>query len=394
MKKPKILFVFHNPDFRSGASRSLMDIVDHLIETEKYDIQAVLPYPGGSGVDYLKGKGIMTYTYRYGDLIQSIHDPFIRKVFKFPVYLFRHLRVCMEANRAAADLRENHFDLVYSNTSTIIFGGLLGQKLNAKMIWHIREFGILDHQIRFYLGQKWMEQFINRNADAVLCVSQAVLDHHARFIDRSKMAVTYNSYSKDFISPKHEFNVSKPLNILLAGDVKPSKGQLEAVQAMAIVLQKRPNQAVLHLAGRAGIAAYSTEIERCIRTNGMEENVLLYGQVLKMKELRSSMDVGLVASTNEAFGRTAIEGMLSMMCMIGRNTGGTVEQIDHMRTGLLYDGSVADLADKIIYLIDHRDKLKEMAENGFYESVELHTKGRCAKIAEKAIDKCLGNRPS
>ena len=154
MEKTKILFVFHSPDFRSGASRSLMDIVDYLYDTGKYEISAVLPYPGGSGVDYLKGKGITTYMYRYGNLILNINDPMMRKIIKFPIYLLRHLRIIAQVNRAAADLKDCQFDLVYTNTSTLIFGGLLGKKLGTKMIWHIREFGLLDHQIRFYLGQK------------------------------------------------------------------------------------------------------------------------------------------------------------------------------------------------------------------------------------------------
>lgn len=108
-----------------------------------------------------------------------------------------------------------------------------------------------------------------------------------------------------------------------------------------------------------------------------------------MLALRRLMDVGVVASTNEAFGRTTIEGMLSMMAMVGRNSGGTPEQIRNLETGLLYNGSVLELTECLRKLYLDRTLLKKLAIAGFNESVALHTKGRCAKIAEIAIDECL-----
>ena len=103
------------------------------------------------------------------------------------------------------------------------------------------------------------------------------------------------------------------------------------------------------------------------------------------------MDVGIVSSDNEAFGRTTIEGMLSTLAMIGRNSGGTTEQIRDGQTGFLYDGSVKDLASKIEALYLDRSLLKKVAVNGFTEAVELYTHGRCAKIVDSAIQDVLRN---
>ena len=40
--KISILFVFHNSNIQSGATRSLIDIVDYLISTENYNISGLL----------------------------------------------------------------------------------------------------------------------------------------------------------------------------------------------------------------------------------------------------------------------------------------------------------------------------------------------------------------
>lgn len=385
MNKKKILFVFHNSDIQSGASRSLMDIVDGLSQSGKYEISAILPKPGGSAVDILDKKGIKTYLFKYGNLMQSMTQPLAKRIIKIPLFVMRHLGIAFEADKAYKLLKSEKIDFIYNNTSTIIFGGILGKKLHARMIWHIREFGLLDHQIKFYLGESWMERFINVNADAVFTVSEAVKNYHSKNISPNKMYVTYNSYSQNYIDPKETFNENNRINILLAGDVKPSKGQLEAIQAMKIVLDRRPDSAVLHLAGRLKNNGYKRKLDTFIENNQLQQNVVFYGQVSKMKELRAKMDVGIVPSRNEAFGRTTIEGMLSMLCMIGRNSGGTTEQIKHSQTGLLYDGSVEDLAEKLVHVIDNRKDMIKMAKQGFIESVELHTKGKCVCIVDEVL---------
>ena len=257
------------------------------------------------------------------------------------------------------------------------------------MIWHIREFGKKDHRIVFYLGQEYIERFINRNADAVLCVSNAVKQEHAKYIDRSKMIVTYNSYSQDYVLPRETFNLDKPLNILLTGDIKPGKGQLETLQAVALFLKRYPGQAKVHFAGSGKQKNYLDKLNDCVKQNAMEQQTAFHGRIDNMGELRKEMDIGIVASENEAFGRTTIEGMLSMLCMIGRASGGTVEQIKPMETGLLYDGTPEDMAQKIEYLHLHRQEMEKMARQSYAESVELHTKGRCAQIVDDAIQAVL-----
>jgi glycosyltransferase involved in cell wall biosynthesis len=177
--------------------------------------------------------------------------------------------------------------------------------------------------------------------------------------------------------------------VLIARDSHPSKGQSDCVKAIKIARDRQPEADLeLHVAGRAGsAAAYYNSILNYISENGLTDKIHLYGQVSDMFSLRKQMDVGIVSSTNEAFGRTAIEGMLSMMAMTGRNSGGTTEQIKHKETGLLYNGTPEDLAEQLLYFYNNRSEMKKMAENGFNECVELYTNDNAARIVDREISR-------
>ncbi|MBR3660931.1 MAG: glycosyltransferase family 4 protein [Bacilli bacterium] len=380
----KILVVFHNSMLESGATKSLTDILNNLITNNIYKFDVVFPSSTGSAIDYYRSKNIKVFNYQYGKLMQNLNQSLIKRIIKFPLLLYRYINIIREAKKASKELKSNNYDIVYSNTSSIIFGALLGKYMKCKHIWHIREFRKKDHQIYFFLGEKRLKKFINKYSNKVLFVSQKVMDDNIDFIDYNKCIVTYNSYSKDFIHKKEKFNMNEKLNVLIAGDIQPSKGQFDIVKAIAF-LNNDKEKFKLHIAGNVSINDYYQKILKFIDDNNMKDQVTFYGHVKDMKSLRKNMDIGVVSSTCEAFGRTTIEGMLSMLAMIGRDSGGTTEQIDNNVTGLLYDGTVNDLVDKLLLFYNDRKKMKEIAINGFENAIEEYTNGQCYKKVEQAI---------
>ena len=389
--KPKVVVVFHSANIQSGATRSLMDIVDNLILLDKYNIMGIFPEREGTAINYLKEKyGIEVMSFRYGNLMQDLTQPLAKRCVKFLFQIVRHFKIKLEAKKAAAILSKEDISLVYSNTSSIVFGGYLGRFLNCKQVWHIREFRVRDHKIKFYLGERWIKKFIDACASKVMYVSRAVMKENCNIISEEKSVVTYNSYNESFIQPKAAFNVSDGLRVMLAGDIKESKGQLIVAKAVQKIRENCSDYKIeSFLAGRESNKRYYQQLLQYIEDNKLQDIIHLLGQVSDMKSLRAGMDVGIVASECEAFGRTTIEGMLSMLAMIGRDSGGTTEQIDHEKTGLLYDGTVDDLAKCICELYKNRNKMEELARNGYEEAVEKHTRGNCYKKVEAVIDEVL-----
>ena len=389
MKKiTKILVVFHNSILENGATRSLTDILNYLIDKNKYQVDVIFPNKNGSAIEYYKNKGCKVYYYKYGNLIQNMNHSIFKRIVKFPLLMYRYLSIKHEVTNASKELIKNNYDVIYSNTSSIIFGGLLGKKIECKQVWHIREYRTKDHQFYFFLGENKLKKIINMCADRVFFVSKSVMADHLNIIDRNKCIVTYNSYSKDFVCPKKGFNINNKLNILIAGDIRPSKNQFDVIKAMSLI---KDENFYLHIAGKIADSDYYKEMLDFINEEKMNEKIKFYGQVKNMNELRSTMDIGIVPSVNEAFGRTTIEGMLSMLAMIGRASGGTVEQISDKKNGLLYDGTIEDLVNKLLYFYNNRDEMKKIAIEGFNYAKENFTNGECARIVENVIDELLSN---
>lgn len=389
--KAVLVFVFHDNNPKSGATRSLLDIVLQLADFGKYRILTI--FPGNAGImrEELEKRGVEVLVFRYYQLIQILDQPKIKRAIKRPLLALRRIGVELEACRAAKLLEGWGVRIVYSNTSTQIFGALLAKHLGAKSIWHIREFGVPDHGIAFYRGEEYMQRFIEEHSDYVLCVSRNVLEYHSRIINPQKMTVSYNSYPATAIIPKSEFNGDKPLNILIAGSICPGKGQMVAVEAIRRLNERHPGAARLCIAGGIGDRRYYRQIERHIDKYKLGNCIDFCGYVDSTQKLRMASDIGVIASRREAFGRTAIEGMLSMMVIVGSDSGGTSEQISHGVTGLLYDGTSEDLALQLELLYCDRVLLRKLAMAGYCDAMQKYTKGQCVQIVDGVIEKALLN---
>lgn len=78
----------------------------------------------------------------------------------------------------------------------------------------------------------------------------------------------------------------------------------------------------------------------------------------------SAADIFVIPSLCEAFGLTSLEAMACGVPVVGFNTGGIPDIITPFENGLLASrGDVLDLADKIIYMIDHPQERHEMGAN-------------------------------
>lgn len=114
--------------------------------------------------------------------------------------------------------------------------------------------------------------------------------------------------------------------------------------------------------------------------------MIFCGMVEDMNSLRAKMDIGIVASSLEAFGRVTIEGMLAHLCMVGCSSGGTKELIKDKVTGLLYEpGKIQGLVECLKYLNENRADLKKISENGFRYAECTFTEGACSEKVYQII---------
>lgn len=71
-----------------------------------------------------------------------------------------------------------------------------------------------------------------------------------------------------------------------------------------------------------------------------------------------------MCSKGDAFPRVVLESMIVGRPVIGNACGGIPELIEHGNNGLLYNGSVNELATCMEYLIKHPEKVRQMGLQG------------------------------
>lgn len=382
-KQIKILFCLHYANLNNGAVRSLVDIIENIVKRDGVTVYVVYPTRRDTAIDYLENLGVKTIYLPFAYKLNYTENS-KRESFKYMVKKFLSWFILFKLRSV---VKKEKINVIYSNTIVIDYGFILSKMTGLPHIWHIREFGKEDHGILLRGGEETLYQKLN-NSKGIIYISKAIEKKYAPHIRNGIFQeVIYDDISKTFINKKTEFNID-PDNLLKAtivGAIQEGKGQLVAIKAVEKA-NKLGAKIELHICGKK-TGAYYNKINNYVKDHNLSDQVYFDGFKTKMNEYRSDMDIGIVASRSEAFGRVTIEGMLSNLAMIGADSAGTSELITDNVTGLLYkNGDIDELAEKLVYLYKDRQKLKELAINGF-DFAKKFTKGNAADEIYDVITK-------
>ncbi len=367
-----ILFIGHEDEL-NGASKSMLNIIDCLLN-KGHNIFLLTAYHSGSFYNEVSRRNI-----------QVIVEPFerwserLQKGKEYYKQLLRWHIKCKAINsdtaRKIAKLaKEQRIDVIHSNTSVINIGALISKYSGIPHIWHIREFGNLDFNMHFLEPKWYVSKFLNRYTDRFICISKAIMEHYQN-LDSNKKVLVYNGISNDAIIEEHEKIAHQGIHILIAGRISETKGQHEAVAACELLVKRGIDDFELFLAGSGDVYF--------VISDGLKEKVHILGQVDNMCDVRKHIDIELVCSKAEAFGRVTAEAMLAEIPVIGSKTGGTPELINDGVDGFLYDrGDIEMLANKIEILIKDKSLLKEMGRAAQEKAKKLFTIQRCVDEIE------------
>jgi glycosyltransferase involved in cell wall biosynthesis len=129
----------------------------------------------------------------------------------------------------------------------------------------------------------------------------------------------------------------------VVAQITPWKGQYEAV-ATAAQLREQHRDVRLVLVGSPKFTSdatrfdnpdYARRLEHSIDELDLRENVLLLGERTDVPEIMSALDILLVPSWYEPFGRTMIEAMAMGLPVIATSVGGPREVIRDGESGFL-----------------------------------------------------------
>lgn len=373
-----ILFFSHSSGL-TGSERSLLELVDELLEKNVL-ITVVLPSDGPLK-KLLDQRPVATeiipFTWwaRGGSLSQV-------EILK--INSESHFNLLSSLPK----LKSINPDVVYTNTISIPWGAITAILLGKPHIWHIREYGELDHDLHFDIGLTETKKFINATSNTVITNSKAIKDFYKDYIDEKKMTVAYNyiEIPKTLINQKQKNKIYRSktsTKLLIFGTILPGKGQMDALKATYELIKKDMNLE-LAIVGHIPNSDYVQEIRDFIKNNNIEKLIHFNDFIDNPYPLIKSSDIILVCSKNEAFGRVTAEAMLMKKPVIGSNSGGTPELIKNNINGLLYQpGNNMDLSQKIEYLIKNQKKRKELGYNGYkFIKKNVYKKNYGGKIFE------------
>jgi glycosyltransferase involved in cell wall biosynthesis len=369
----KILFL-HTPPDLYGASRSLLRLTSRLVR-DGNNIRVVL---GGDGPlrQALEEAGVTVAVCPRLAAVNRRNSTTIINLLKLG------LNFVISGFQLWSIAREFKPNVIHTNTSLIVVGGVVARWRNTPHIWHVREV-FTDFESLW----KWYESFLIFFSTRIVCVSQAVAQQFRSPRAAPKLHILYNGFpiaefpavSTSRINAfRVRYNLNGNLLVGLVGRIKIGrKGQDVFLKAASGIRSRFPNVRFLLIGSPfPGNEEQLPAMQRLISELKLENQVIYTGDVEDIKAAYAALDVTVQASVlPEAFSGVVIEAMAMGKPVVASNCGAASEQIENNETGMLVEpGDVAELGSALIKLLESpviRQALGRKAHEKFLECFEF-----------------------
>ncbi len=336
--KPLVVWQLHEGNI-SGANIAMIEYATAL--SNGYRFHAILPH-SGTMCAALEKKNIpfsiihqYGWTGKKGNLIQIF-----RKTIRTFIAIITVKRLLLQLKPT----------FVFTNTLIPFVSAKVSTRLRIPHVWFIHEFGWEDFGFRIgwenesYAFKKMSDwnKLVIVNSDAVLNKFQSVLRNVE--IKRIYQPVSWVSHN--------DCNKSKIARFLMFGQLAPTKGHIDVLEALAMAQKKCPDKKInLHIVGPSEDKQYLNVLYKKIEQLQLQNIVKIKEGYFEKEQIIPSYETLIVASYSEAFGRVIIEAKKAGLGVIVRNTGGAPELLSERQDRLF--NSVEDLAN-ILTCYNHK----------------------------------------
>lgn len=279
------------------------------------------------------------------------------------------------------------FDIVYTNTITSPFGGLLADRLGLPNVWQIRENLPAD-------PPQWLVALFGRLATVAIGNSRHITSQVERWIPAERVHLVYSGPFDDEELQRPVVRAAPPgppFELLLVGRLSPEKRQEEAVRAVKVLLN-RGMDVVLTLAGTFQ-TDYAKQMVALAAELGISDRVRVYEDRANVRPLYECAHVNLNCTLAEPLGRTILEGMAFGCPTVAVAGGGTLEIIRNGENGLLYQaGDVEELAGCIQRLLTSPEDSKTLAAQARASVLPKFTRTRYTSDTLAVFERAMASR--
>lgn len=351
----RVLFISSTDD-HLGGSKSLLELVQ-LLKDEEIEIIVVNPFHNRLN-ETLNKMGIENYSVGYHLNICRQNCGGVKYIVKYCAKFVRYkiLQVIGIYNlKKTVDFTK--VDIIHQNSSVVDIGVYFAKKYYIPLIWHLREFGDLDFNFRYF--HKNIGKYISENSQRVITISKSVNDAWIeKGVVPEKMVTIIHGVNPEGINPREK--QEDIIRFLFAGNIVPQKGQFDFIKAVAELKDEYKSQISLDFYGTCE-DSYKDEIEKYLVENNLEHTIRLKGYSDNLKCLLKEYDVGIVNSRCEAMGRVTIEYMMAGLCVLASDQGANVELTQNGKYGILYNyGDRNSIVNNMIHIITNRKVVQSM----------------------------------
>ena len=355
------LCIFSHSSNLCGAERSLLDLTKVLVQDHGVICTVVLPFHGPLE-DELTHAGASCIIVPYNWWCWS---PGVPPLTGDDVARLLGTSAAAVVGMGLTALRNIDPDVIMTMTMVIPWGAITAALLNRPHVWHVCEFGQLDHGLHF---ARQFEEILDTIRDAsavVMTITEAqrrVLFPALRDEECVPLYRHIEIPPSDAIEPQTVcFKRPGAARLAMFATIQEGKGQEDAVKAVAELVH-RGHEVELLLAGHAD-SHYLARLDRLIQEHALEPYVLISGFIPDVYDAMRQADIVLVCSRHEAFGRVAVEASLLGKAIVYSGSGALPEYMQDGKTGLAYQaGNVPELVDRIETLLAHPEEARALGD--------------------------------
>ncbi|MBO9534599.1 MAG: glycosyltransferase family 4 protein [Solirubrobacteraceae bacterium] len=368
-RDPLRVLVVNQTASTSGAELSLLTL---LAAIKPEDATVTVASPEGQLADRVSELGLEHIAIRGTDASFRLSPR------TTPPELLALARSSWQVARAA---KATGADVIHANTTRAGLIAIGARRFGAPApLVHVRDWAPPGRAADAVLG------VVARRAGVIVANSRHVAEQFGRLADpprgRRAPRVIHNPIDLARFDPaRHDRHAARaalglPLDAPLVGVVgqlTPWKGQDDAIRALAA---SGIDEAHLVVAGSAKFAgpaarfdnqAFAEGLPALATELGVADRVHFTGEIDDVPQLLAALDVLLVPSWEEAFGRVVVEGMAMGLPVIATSNGGPPEIIGDNRTGFLLPPREPDQWGSLLGVLlrdpDRRDRIGAAARD-------------------------------
>jgi len=359
----RVLFTQSNGDLY-GASRSLLRLASRLV-ADGHGVLAVLRDDGPLRTA-LEDAGVQVTI----DHSLSVID---RKAFASWTGI---LRLALGMPRSVYRIRRTAMafgaDIVHTNSSVMPTPGIAAALCRKPHVWHIREM-----YAEFPAFWRVYRRLMVRFSTTVVCVSRAVAEQFGGISRDGSVVVINNGLPADEFAAVEASRIESFRSVHQVGDrvlvgvvgrIKlRRKGQETFLAAAAVLKDKHPRAAFAVIGSPfPGNEQHLEQLERQIMESGLEGIAFCTGEAQDIKAAIAALDIMVLPSgLPEPFAGVVLEAMAFSKPVVGTRHGGTPEQVEDGRSGILVSpNDPRELAEALDRLIPDRELRLRMGEAG------------------------------